>query len=164
MRGGGWQNHVTLQLIPVPQTILILGGDHGWRTPSSCPGVVEGKTTWPPVITLPSPQLYWPILGHRFFLHKSSGITPFPHLGGFVAVMNEICVLSSCAESLSAASSGPHATSVMAPHGSDVLTVHVCLFLVGKECYPFISVRPSWAQGTADIKIFNKWLYFIALN
>lgn len=53
---------------------------------------------------------------------------------------NEFSVLFSCTESLLAVSPGQLAASIMAPHHSEVLTVHVYGFLVDKEC-PLISVH-----------------------
>lgn len=138
---------------------LDLGDDHDWWIPFYCHPVFEGKITWPPVIAVLFPQLYSLILGHRFFLHKGSGFTPFPPLEGLIAGKKDISVSFSWIESHLAPSLGPLAASIMTPRCSESLTVCVCLFRVGRQCGPFTPV-----QSKADLRRSNKWLDFIVVN
>lgn len=155
--GRAWQNYGTLQLVPglyshwevimarQPPPIFLLMS-------------LKERLLDPHVVTLLSFQLSssleWVLLAQKLW----------DHLGGLSAVRNEISVLLSCTESLSVASSGSHASSVVEPPCSEVLLVHICLFLMGKEGYPFISVHLSQAQGRVDIRRFCRWLDFIAMN
>lgn len=145
------------------------GGDHGRRMPSYCStGVFEGKATWSSVIAMTHPQPYSLILGHRLFLHKGSGITSFPHLGGLIAVGKRSLSGSpilSCSQLLPRTTCCfCHGTTLFwSPHFRKT-EVHVCLFLAGSECDPFISVHLSWASSMADFRTFNKWLDFITLS
>lgn len=137
---------------------------HGWWTPFYDHPVFEGEITWPPVITVLFPQLYSLILDTGSSYTKALGslhpCVPLPCPPEcLIAGKKDISVLFFWTESHLAASLGPLATSIMTPHCSEILTVCICLFCMGRQCGPFTPL-----QSKADLRRSNRWLDFIALN